>query len=358
MMNIMTCAGLVVSGHAGSLDAQAWPRMAIASMTFPAWGVLAVVMLVSDFFFAKRWCVALAGAVAVSLPMVYNVFPLNIPQGDVPERLREDSWVLLTYNTTGFQDLTDKYPGDENTTIRYILSRHADVVVLQETDTIGPNPSLRITDEQVDRLESRYPYIFVGADVTLLSRFPGEEIDICGMEGQGESRAGRFGCWVLDIHGRRVAIFGVHLKSIGLTHEDKALYKDITNVNGVPDRAEMREVKTELLGKLASANAVRPIQTRRIVNTIDSLGIDDVVVCGDFNDTPGCYSLHLLTDAGLREVYPVVGCGYMPTFNRNRFYFRIDHVLVRGYYRPWSLRRGDIMSSDHYPLTVTFVGER
>lgn len=358
VINIGTCIGLVVSSLAGMFDPAVWPRLAIASMTFPAWGILAAVMLIVDFFVVKKWCVGLACAVAVSLPMVYAVFPLNITPGDVPERLRKDSWVLLTYNTTGFQDLTDKYPGDENATVRYILGQQADVVVLQETDTLCPMEPLRITEEQIERLRTQYPYIFIGADVTLLSRFPGEVIDVCGMKNQGIDRAGRFGCWVLDIHGRKVAIFGVHLKSIGLTLEDKALYRNITTVRGVPDRAEMSNVKTELIGKLALANSVRPKQTRRIINTIDSLGIEDVIVCGDFNDTPGCYSLRLLSDAGLREAYPVVGRGYMSTFNRNRFYFKIDHVLVCGYYRPWSLHRGDLMSSDHYPLTVTFVGER
>ena len=56
-----------------------------------------------------------------------------------------------------------------------------------------------------------------------------------------------------------------------------------------------------------------------------------------------------------REVYPEVGMGYMSTYNRNRFWFRIDHVLYRGNLRPVSMERGKTASSDHYPLLTTFV---
>lgn len=357
LINIVVCIGLISSAWVGTLNPAHWPRLAILSMTFPFWAVCTVMMLVADFFLSRKWCIGIAVATAISLPMFFVVFPLNIERGDVPKRLNNDSWSLLTYNTVDFLDLTGKYPGGINPTIQYILGQNTDVVVLQETDFISAHAPFHITEAQIDTLRLRYPYIFIGTDVTLLSRFDAEEIKVKGMDRQGRAGQGRFGAWLLDIHNRKVLIVGVHLKSIGLTGEDKELYREITQGRGVTKRSDIREIKSELIGKLGAANAVRSEQTMRIVNLIDSLGVDDVVVCGDFNDTPGCYSLYLLGKTGLREVYPLVGNGYMATYNRNRFYFEIDHVLVRGHYRPWSLRCGDLNSSDHYPLTVTFVGE-
>ena len=78
-------------------------------------------------------------------------------------------------------------------------------------------------------------------------------------------------------------------------------------------------------------------------------------MAGDFNDVPGCYTLEYLADLGFHNVYSEIGCGPDITYNSDRFYFRIDHVLYRGALQPLSIRRGRIRSSDHYPLIVDFA---
>jgi endonuclease/exonuclease/phosphatase (EEP) superfamily protein YafD len=110
--------------------------------------------------------------------------------------------------------------------------------------------------------------------------------------------------------------------------------------------------------KLAAANLVRTEQVDTLIAGIHSIGGPNVIVCGDFNDVPGCTSLRNLTSiSGLKQVYPEVCCGPTYTFNTNRFYFRIDHVLYRGDLKPVEMVRGDIRCSDHYPLLTTFLLE-
>jgi endonuclease/exonuclease/phosphatase (EEP) superfamily protein YafD len=92
-----------------------------------------------------------------------------------------------------------------------------------------------------------------------------------------------------------------------------------------------------------------------MVQFIKRFGGKNVIVCGDFNDVPGCYTMRQLEGQELKDVYGTIGLGYMNTYFHNRFYFCIDHVMYRGNITPINIRRDKIDLSDHYPLFTTFV---
>ena len=80
-------------------------------------------------------------------------------------------------------------------------------------------------------------------------------------------------------------------------------------------------------------------------------GGPDVIICGDFNDVPGCHAIRTFADAGFHSVYPSIGFGPMITYNARHLYFCIDHVLYRGALTPLYISKGTLKTSDHYPLT-------
>ena len=167
----------------------------------------------------------------------------------------------------------------------------------------------------------------------------------------------------LNIEGETVTLFDVHLKSYFLTQDDKELYRDVTNIKDVKNdikdihsiKGTMFDVKSQLLGKVQRAAEDRELDAIRLGHLIDRYGGPNVIVAGDFNDVPGCYTLRHLAEFNLRQVYSELGFGPMITFNRDRFYFRIDHVLYRGALMPLRMRRGSSLASDHYPLLVRFA---
>lgn len=357
--NLSVGCGMVAAAWSGTVDAVVHPVVAIGTLTFPLWVPVMLLLVIFDVLWFKQLVVWGALVFGLSFPMVVRTFPVNIPRGDVPARLADSSWTLLTYNTAEFQirwdATTDK---DMNATIQYIIDRNPDVAVLQETDYIDEFEPFGITHKQVETLRNRYRFISIGRDITLLSKFEGERLDLDTYERARElTLDAHAGMFKLNIHGRTVLVVSVHLQSIGLTPSDKELYGDLTRGKGI-SADEEEAVHDELIDKLAAANSVRAEQARAIADIIESLDVDDVVVAGDFNDAPGCYADRLLERTGLRPVYPQVGCGYNMTYNADRFYFRIDHIFVRGSFRPWSIERGDLRSSDHYPQTVTFVESR
>lgn len=357
-LNIVIGLGLLSAMLATLLNPQQCPRFVILVMTLPVLIPLGVVMLFVDFLWLRRWTLVMAACVALSLPLAFLLYPVNIPRGEVPERLKDESWTLMTYNITNYQDITGEYPNGRNPGIQYILSENADVVVLQEGHWLTEVPGFHLDREQLDAVHRQYPYVIVGRDITMLSKFPADTVPLSNFPGQLYDSSllhSKVGCFVLDIYGRRTAIFGVHLKSLGLTPADKTAYEDVTKVEGLVSKTDMNEIEKDVVTKIADANVARATHIEALCSEIEALGYENTIVCGDFNDTPGCYALRKLSALGLREVYPLVGNGYMNTYNKDRLLFQIDHVLFRGCFRPWSMRRGNLRSSDHYPLITVFV---
>ncbi|MDE6574961.1 MAG: endonuclease/exonuclease/phosphatase family protein, partial [Muribaculaceae bacterium] len=150
--------------------------------------------------------------------------------------------------------------------------------------------------------------------------------------------------------GRRVTVFNVHMASYNLNSNDRALYHNLTELQ----KENIHDVRTQLIHKLKLAAMKRARQTQQLMRWLRQYGGPDAIVCGDFNDVTGCFAMHTLEDAGFRDVYTQTGFGPMITFNDNRFYFCIDHIMYRGDLRPVWLSKGRTKASDHYPLMAEF----
>ena len=151
---------------------------------------------------------------------------------------------------------------------------------------------------------------------------------------------------------KAILVFGVHMESIGLTTDDKSLYRRLTSMDVSKD--EMSEVRSRLVSKLYDAYKNRAMQALFIKDYVEQMG-GNVIVCGDFNDVPGCRALRILESAGLKDAYAELGLGPTITFNASHFFFRIDHVLYNGDFKAVKIERGNVPSSDHYPFLTTFV---
>ena len=358
LVNILIFAGLFSATVSCFISPVKFPSFALLAMSMPVWIPIAFIAMLLNFFWNRKLCVGQSLFLAVALPMFFTLFPLNISRGNIPANYKKNSWTLLTYNVANFEDLTKAYAGDVNPAISYILKTDADVVMLEEGHWLTLVPQFRIKPEQLDSLYRHYPYIIIGTDITLLSKFPADSLSLVNYPAQMYGKTlenSKAACFLVDVHGIKTAIFGVHMKSLGLTDDDKTIYEDFTTGEGFTSKAELREVKNDVFRKVISAGVKRARHIDALCADIDSIGFDNAIVCGDFNDTPGCYSLRKLQSIGFREVYPLVGNGYMYSFNKDRLFFQIDHVLFRGAFRPWNMSRGSLKSSDHYPLLTTFV---
>lgn len=207
----------------------------------------------------------------------------------------------------------------------------------------------------------RYPYRSAGPrDLVILSKQPYTVMpDTTLINNQlidGDNKHFHYYGKVFDlkVKGHDLRIVNLHMQSIGLTSDDKQLYNDIATLNRkVNTKSELRDVKHSLYDKLSVAFSRRAGEAEAVRRIVDASG-RNVIVCGDFNDTPGSYSYLTVKGDDMRDSY--VDCARWPvnTFNSSRLYFKIDHMLYRGGMRAIKAMSPRVGASDHYPLVTTF----
>ena len=156
---------------------------------------------------------------------------------------------------------------------------------------------------------------------------------------------------IVEANNRILTVYNVHLRSFGFTGEDKQFYNDLTTFSG---KEEFSQVKPKLISKLNAAARHRARQARLLKAHIDKTG-GNIIVCGDFNDTPNCYAIRTISGDCMHDAYVENAFGPTITYNADRFYFRIDHVLYKGALDAVNIERGSQDYSDHYPLLTTFL---
>lgn len=348
-VNIVAGIVLLVCSYSGFINPVRVPLASVPGLVFP-FALLAMLGVVA-LTFIFRWRIALAGVtfILIAMPAILDFTPFNLSKKVDSEKT---SFSLLTYNCFGFKDQTDEFPGDVNPTLSYILNSGADIVCLQESRLLQPDRTLHITKTQIDSLHAIYPYEIITDNVQpILSKYPVEQINI-GFNSSEKTGSADIYCFRTQIGGQTITIFNVHLQSFLLWPQDREMYDDVIRLRG--SERELISMQRHLVNKVTEAAPKRVENTELLVRYIKKYGGPNVIVCGDFNDVPGCYSLRMLEREKLRQVYPEVGFGPMITYNSQKFYFRIDHVLCRGALKPVSMYKTDIKSSDHYPLKTTF----
>ena len=259
------------------------------------------------------------------------------------------SYTLTTYNTFGFA-------GDKETKdaiIDEILEKNADFVCIQEATTIDDLRYWNTDPDRIARLCARYPYVHFSNKNHTLGCFSKRPIGII-ME-QSIGNYFYVEAYKTSGLGGEIYIINTHMESIGLTVDDKRLYMDLTQT---AKKETLKGVRSHLLNKLLKADRQRAVQARLIKSIADSLRTvsphTPLFICGDFNDPPYTYS-YLTAKGNYSDAYTDAGVGYAHTYNRNRFYFRIDNIFYDDrLVEAEACRVGTSKASDHHSVTATF----
>lgn len=347
-INVLAAMATIFTGYSGYISPETMPFAGLAGMTFPLWLIADAVIIILDIIFAGKLAIVPCAALLASLSPILTFAPVNLPEGAMTDDEKDRSFTVLNYNVLNFTDNEAHYPDSINRTLQYILSTDADIVCLQECEYLAPFAKYCVTREQVDSVKERYPYYLIGrGGQSVFSKYPIMPIPLpITSADEGDMAAYR-----TNVKGHVLTIFNVHLQSIGLTVSDKELFLELTSIS--VDKSLSR-IRSQLVSKLYDAYLQRARQARQLRSYIDMLG-GNIILCGDFNDIPGCYALRTIADGTMKDAYLRTASGPKITYNANRFYFRIDHVLYQGDLDAVSVVRGNIPSSDHYPLLTTYV---
>lgn len=367
ILTVISIIGLVLACFGGNFNPANAKGISLFILTLPAWIVLWFIVAALNAIWCRKALIFSILTFVACANAIWDYCPLNLFGPSTKKYAKCEKFTLLTYNVASFKDQNNNYPDGLNPTMSYIIRQNADVVCLQETEVPGTGPFklYHIEASQVDSLNRLYPYRMVyGGFLTVLSKYPVEAIHTPRLTDDPYHKWRQYpiGLFRLNIEGTPVTLFNVHLQSYGLSLDDKKLYKDISDGKEIAEAAEsrnvkesLREIRRQIFSKVHDAGVKRAFEAETLCKYIEKFGGPNVIVAGDFNDVPGCYTLRRLDDLSLKQVYPELGFGPMITFNADRFYFRIDHILYRGNLQPLHIRRGSTKSSDHYPLICTFA---
>lgn len=354
-VNLFVAMLTVFSAYGGMFDPETRVIASLAAMVLPLLLLAGIALAVIDLFFDRRLPLIIAAGWLVSLPSILVFSPLHAGHPKLSAEEKARSFTFMTYNVLHLWDFRGENPDlTQNATLSYILAADADIVSLQELEMLRPDKTWNVTQAQIDSIKERYPHRIIdeGKQLTVLSKYPVELV----RTSIDDNQADLIDCFKLNVMGREIHLLNVHLKSIGLTPEDKELYKESMSIPETKGelKRELKEVKSQLLTKLAEAFRIRARQARDIRAVVDSIG-GAFIVAGDFNDIPDCYAIRTIRGKDMHDAYAEAGFGPTITYHGDRFYFRIDQVLYRGDFRAVDIVRGNISSSDHNPLLTTFL---
>lgn len=338
--NLLAALCLIACAYSPILPAEQFPLLSLAGLAFPF--VLAV-----NALFLLLWLLLYPSYIIVPLitglicfTQIRTFSPINFGKQRIPEK----SLKVLSYNILS-PNISASNANKENAIITYIEESNADIVCLQEFhfDAL----------KNRKKLLSKYPYksYMISNDNQMkahhlgcLSKYP-----ILGIE-ELEFDVTANGCYKYRIlhEGDTIVVYNCHLQSNGLNGEHKSAYEQMfTNPK---EQIRSKDTK-DLVKKLRDSAVKRAVQADIIVADIEKETSPYIIVCGDFNDSPISYTCNQLKKQ-LEDAYTTSGNGPGISYNRNKLYYRIDHIMHSPQFKSYKcMVDRSIKISDHYPIS-------
>lgn len=360
-LNILAILVLGLSCLATSINPNSVWQLSFIGFAFP-------LVLVVNFLFLIGWLIARNRfgllplvAIVLSWPFIRNTFAVNLkPAGS------ESGIKVMTWNVKNF----DLYNWSHNMQTRsemmeLIEAEQPDILCLQEfytnnqffhnleylRDTLGYTycyfpPSVRLSKVPKSKLQQtlwKSGVLNQEWGVATFSKYP---IIATGNLRFDSSSANNCIYTDLAISGKTLRVFNVHFQSIHLGYSDYATLDSLAGKK----QTNWASIKN-IAKKMKRAYTKRANQAQKV--TAELGGVDDEILCGDFNDVPTSYTYATVSKT-LKDAFVQKGFGFGTTYVGPLAIFRIDYVLYGGHVSPNSYRCLSKQLSDHYPVCATF----
>ncbi|AHW61936.1 Metal-dependent hydrolase, endonuclease/exonuclease/phosphatase family [Draconibacterium orientale] len=254
---------------------------------------------------------------------------------------------VVSYNVKHFvADTSGTQKENATKIISFLAGQKADIICLQEA-RLRKNSIFNLA-QTVQDLESIKHYQFARSSTTYgsvtMTRYP--IIDMGEIRFENSRNITIYTDVLIDSD--TVRIFNIHLQSY---HIDPSKYSIIESP-GINEEKDIEEVK-EMSAKFREAFQLRAEQVREIRKYINE-SPHNVIVCGDFNDTPVSFSYHTLAD-GLSDAFVNSGRGIGRTYIGKLPSFRIDYILHGDRFESYNFETLDYRMSDHLPISCSLL---
>jgi len=294
-----------------------------------------------------KYCIVAFAPILICISPILTYFPIHTG-GNIPK----DCIKILSYNVKAFDWNKGLKDSDKNPAIRYIRDSKADLVFLQEYASLNKTP--KAGARSIEATLKDYPYTSVinlrpslknyTYGLACFSKYPIVSVRQIRFEDTINGAV----LYEINVDGKIISVINVHLESNKLTTDDKKLYRELFKEG---NRQLFDEVTDNIRTRLGTAYTTRAQQADLIAGIIDKLENENIIVCGDFNDTPISYT-YKKVKGNLSDAYAETGFGAGVTYNENYFLFRIDFIMHSKNMKAYDCTVDKVKYSDHYPVSA------
>lgn len=340
-INAFFVGTLILSAYSPYLNPKLNPLSSGLGLAFPLFLVINIAFIIFWVFINYRYALVPLIGFLVCFPQIRTYIPFNSTTKTIPE----GSIKILSYNVMNFSNLEKK--DGKNPILSYLVNSKADIICLQEYNAAQNKKYL--TEADIKKALKAYPYYSVRrqnrSDVQLacFSKYPTLSVSPIDYESTYNGSVK----YVLAVNNDTVTLINNHLESNKLTKEDRGMYEDMIKD---PNAKKVKTGLRQLVKKLAEASAIRASQADSVNKAITESKYPTIIACGDFNDGSISYTHRILTQK-LDDAFTQSGKGLGISYNQNKFYFRIDNILISPNLKAYNCTVDrSIKASDHYPI--------
>ena len=347
-VNALFVGMLILSAYSPYLQPKIHPIASCLGLAFPIFLAVNICFTLFWVIISYRYALLPVIGFLVCIPQIRTYIPINSTVETIPD----GSIKFLSYNVMGFNNLEKKE--GKNPILSYLADSEADIICLQEYNSTKNKKYL--TDEDIRKALKAYPYHSIhnpergGSPLACFSKFP----ILSARPIKYESTYNGSMQYTLKVNEDTITLINNHLESNKLTKEDKVIYEDMIKD---PNAKKVKTGLRQLIKKLAEASAIRSSQADSVAVAIANSKYPTIITCGDFNDASISYTHRILTQQ-LDDAFTQSGRGLGISYNLNKFYFRIDNILISPNQKAYNCTVDrSIKDSDHYPIWC-YIGKQ
>ncbi|MBC8320656.1 MAG: endonuclease/exonuclease/phosphatase family protein [Bacteroidetes bacterium] len=320
-----------------------------------ALGLIYPIIIIVNLAFLISWVIAKSKFAVLSFIFIligfnniFNNFQITL-LNSVNKQAGEIK--VLSYNVQNFGEKNNNNSAivTKSRIIKFLLKQDADIVCIQEYHS--SNNSLYEPLKEIRDTLSSHSYYYE-------SYFNPKHNQLSGLvtfskynainKGRLKFKGSRtFGIYTdVVLNEDTVRIFNIHLASIKLVPGDLDFV-----VKPEADNSEiLKNHYLEIYRKLAQAFNLREKQLKYLINKIN-LTKYDIILCGDFNDTPSSWVYSQL-EKYMTDTFVKKGIGVGRTYAGPLPFLRIDYILTGKRFSTHGFTRHSLKESDHYPISA------
>ena len=243
---------------------------------------------------------------------------------------------VLTYNVHSFGGEITGFSAKEFAEI--INKENVDVVCFQEYSGNGD-----FTNQDLyDTYSKTFPYSYIpeGQSQAIYSRYPIKQSQTVEF-----AHTNNGAIWVdINIKGVTVRVVNVHMQT---TSFDRMRSK-AAKARGANNEEAVNEIYINYTDNLEE-NILKRAEQARTIASLVSVTEYPVILCGDFNDTPGTYTYETLK-GDLQDGFVSAGKGYAATYRGFHNLLRIDYLFHSATLTAIKYKTIPYEMSDHNPV--------